>query len=152
MAELREVNFGDFIYEIASGIATAQKGLDLNSAELIKTLAEMRVDIPRITKTIEKDGTMSERVDIQNRSLLELGFIPACYQFSETTVEVVTDFKMEENINGKMELKTNVADIRMERKLNKNLSVYSKIKTTLVPVPIPVHLGDNIEVVDKTGN
>jgi hypothetical protein len=149
--ELRNVNFGDFIYKIASGIADAQRKLDLNSAELVKMLAEMRVDVPKVTKIIEKDGKISEETTIQNRSLLDLGFTPNCYQFSETTIEVVTDFKIEENSKGKMELKTNVADIRMERRFKRNIDAYSKIKTTLVPVPIPVCLDDNIEIIDKTG-
>ncbi len=149
--ELTDINFGDFVYKVASGIAKAQNGLDLNSAELIKILAETRVDIPRITKTIEKDGQISEKVTTQKRSLLELGFVPTCYQFSETTVEIVTDFKMERDDKGELELKTNVANIRLERKFNETMNAYSKVKTTLVPVPIPIHLNDNVELVDKTG-
>ncbi len=146
--ETPSVSFGDLVRMLAEGIADAQTSLDRASAELVEELAETTVSIvPRLTETIGADGKVTyadaERQDI---SLLSLGVTPTFYQFSQATVEVVMDIKVVESLQVKEDGKRSyglfagTADVRSERKLNRDVSVHSKLTATLVPVPMPLRL------------
>jgi hypothetical protein len=146
--EAPSVSFGDLVRMLAEGIADAQASLDRASAELVQELAEAKVSIvPSVTETIDADGNVSfEQGAPQEVSLLSLGLTPTFYQFSQSTVEVVMDVKIVESEQVKEDGKRSyglfagTVDVRAERKLNRDVSVHSKLTATLVPVPMPLRL------------
>ncbi len=146
--ETPSVSFADLVRMLAEGIASAQAELDRASVDMIQELADATVAIvPRITETIDADGNVTyERAEPQEVSLLELGVTPTFYQFSEATVEVAMDLKLVENLEEKGEgrnrfgLFAGTAAIQAERKLNRDVSVSSKLTARLVPVPSPIRV------------
>ena len=142
------VSFGDLVRMLAEGIADAQTSLDRASAALVAELAETTVSIvPSVTETIDADGNVTfEQGEPQEVSLLSLGVTPTFYQFSQSTVEVVMDVKIVESEQVKEDGKRSyglfagTADVRVERKLNRDVSAHSKLTATLVPVPMPLRL------------
>ena len=146
--ETPSVSFGDLVRMLAEGIADAQASLDRSSAELVEELAASTVKIvPRLTETVDADGGMTfEHADAQEFSLLSLGVTPTFYQFSQSTVEVVMDIKIveqeQETGQGRRRfgLFAGTSEVRAERKLNRDVTVHSKLTATLVPVPMPLRL------------
>lgn len=146
--ESPSVSFGDLVRMLAEGIADAQSSLDRASAALVAELAETTVSIvPSVTETIDADGNVTfEQGEPQEVSLLSLGVTPTFYQFSQSTVEVVMDVKIVESEQVKEDGKRSyglfagTADVRTERKLNRDVSAHSKLTATLVPVPMPLRL------------
>lgn len=144
--ESPSVALADLIRMMAEGIADAQTELDRASAEMIVDLANTRVDVVRsVTETIADDGSVSISADEpENLSLLELGVQPTFYQFAESTIEVAMDLEIAEEIEeeskGRKSLFARTRNITTERKLNRDVSVSSKITTRLVPVPSPIRL------------
>jgi hypothetical protein len=147
--ETASTSFADLVRLMAEGIADAQMALDRSAAAMVTELAETRVDIiPSITEQVAADGTVTfESGKPQSVSLLELGVKPTFYQFSQATVEVSMDLKLVEQVNedgtrktGSLGLFAETSNIRFERKLNRDVSVHSKITATLVPVPAPLRL------------
>jgi hypothetical protein len=146
--ESPSVSFADLVRMLAEGIADAQTSLDRASAALVEELAETTVTIvPSITETIDADGNVTfEQGEPREVSLLSLGVTPTFYAFSQSTVEVVMDVKIVESEqvreDGKRSygLFAGTADVRVERKLNRDVTAHSKLTATLVPVPMPLRL------------
>ena len=147
--ETASTSFADLVRLMAEGIADAQMALDRSAAEMVTELAETTVQIvPSITEVVAADGTVTFTQGApQTVSLLALGVKPTFYQFSQATVEVSMDLKLVEQINedgtvkkGGLGLFAETSNIRFERKLNRDVSVHSKITATLVPVPAPLRL------------
>jgi len=82
----------------------------------------------------------------QSLSLLELGMLPTFYQFSQATVEVSMDLQIVENTSESVDAKglktlyANTSNLRMERKLGRDVKIASKLTATLVPVPPPLRI------------
>ncbi|MCU0857435.1 MAG: hypothetical protein MUC65_03410 [Pontiellaceae bacterium] len=148
VSETASTSFADLVRMMAEGIADAQLSLDRSSAEMLVELAETRVDVVRnITEIIDAKGGITYKADApQSVSLLELGMLPAFYQFSQATVEVSMDLKVVENTDEQSETKgrktlfADTSSIRMERKLGREVKVASKLTATLVPVPLPLRI------------
>ncbi len=147
--EAATTSFADLVRLMAEGIADAQMALDRSAAEMVAELAETTVDIvPSITEELAADGTVAyTHGQVQKVSLLALGVKPTFYQFSQATIEVSMDLKLVEQVNedgtrkkGGLGLFAETSNIRFERKLNRDVSVHSKITATLVPVPAPLRL------------
>jgi hypothetical protein len=146
--ESPSVSFADLVRMLAEGIADAQASLDRASAELVQELAATTVQIvPRVEEVIDDEGNVTfEQADPQEVSLLSLGVVPTFYQFSQATVEVVMDMKIveseQESGQGtrRFGLFAGTAGVRAERKLNRDVTVHSKVTATLVPVPMPLRL------------
>src|SRR5262249_46231299 len=143
-AESPEVSFGDLVRMLAEGIADAQASLDRASAELVTELAATRVKIvPQVTETVDADGNVSyATADPVELSLLEIGVTPTFYAFSQATVEVTMDVKIVETTTSnetdkRFSLFAGTRDVRIERKLNRDVTTASKLTATLVPVPSP---------------
>ena len=139
-------SFADLVRMLAESIADAQMSLDKASAEMMTELSETRVDVVRnINEVVDEKGNITyQNSPPQNISLLELGMLPSFYQFSQATVEVALDLSVVENQSstekGKKTLFANTSSIQMERKLNKDLKITSKLTATLVPVPPPIRI------------
>jgi hypothetical protein len=148
VVESPSVSFADLVRMLAEGIAEAQTSLDRASAELVQELAEAKVQIvPRVTETVDADGNVTfEQAAPLEVSLLSLGVMPTFYQFSQSTVEVVMDIKVvereEESGEGRRRfgLFAGTAAVRAERKLNRDVTVHSKLTATLMPVPMPLRV------------
>lgn len=146
--ETPSVSFGDLVRMLAEGIADAQTSLDRASADLVEELAGTMVRIvPQVTETIDANGKITfEQAEPQEVSLLSLGLTPTFFQFSQATVEVVMDIKVVEQQQVREDgrrsygLFAGTADVRTERKLNRDVAVHSKLTATLVPVPMPLRL------------
>src|ERR671919_1394048 len=146
--ETPSVSFADLVRMLAEGIADAQTSLDRASADLVQELAAATVKIvPRVEEVIDEEGNVTyEQADPQEVSLLSLGVTPTFYQFSQATVEVVMDIKVVERLEEAGEgrrpfgLFAGTASVRAERKLNRDVTVHSKLTATLVPVPMPLRL------------
>jgi hypothetical protein len=145
-----DVPFDDLIYLMAEGVAEAQTKLDLTTAEVLQTLAETEVDVvPRITRRIEEDGAVTtESPPPESRSLLELGFEPTRYQFSEATVEVGFDLSVTEESERETEteseygfgLRAGTYETKEFRKFGRELESNATVTARLEPVPVPVQL------------
>jgi len=144
--ETPSVAFSDLVRMMAEGIADAQTALDRASAEMIVELANSRVSVVRsITETVKEDGSVEVTTgDPVELSLLELGLQPTFYQFAESTVEVAMDLEIAEEVEteskGRKTLFARTRDVKEERKLNRDVTVSSKLTAKLVPVPSPVQL------------
>ena len=146
--EAPAVSFGDLVRMLAESIADAQVALDRASAELVTELANTKINIvPRVTEEIDENGNISyTQAPAQEVSLLDIGMTPTFYQFSQATVEVTMDIKIVENETEsgtqqrRYTLFASTADVRFERKLNREVKASSKLTATLVPVARPLRL------------
>lgn len=146
--ETPSVSFGDLVRMLAEGIADAQASLDRSSAEQVVELANTRVKVvSSITETIDENGNVTyETGALREVSLLDLGVTPTFYQFSEAKVEVTMDIKIVENVTEsgttpkRYSLFADTAGVRFERKLNRDVTISSKLTATLIPVPMPIRL------------
>ena len=146
--EVSTASFADLVRMMAEGIADAQRSLDKSSADMLTDLADTHVEVVRnITEVVDENGEITyENSPPQSVSLLELGMLPTFYQFSEATVEVSMDLHVVEDVDEKSTTKghktlfANTRDIRMQRKLNRDVKMASKLTATLVPVPVPLRL------------
>ena len=141
--ELASASLADLVTQLAEAVAEGQAKLDLSAAEVAQQLAGTRVQfIPEIRQIIDEKGNMKfETAKPVELSLLELGIQPTFYAFSEATVEVAMDLKIVEDTqsttNSKTVLHANTQSLRLERKLNRDVTISSKITAKLVPVPAP---------------
>lgn len=157
VTEVPSTSFADLVRMMAEGIADAQLSLDQASAEMLVELAETKVDLVRnITETVDEDGSVTYQPGKpQSISLLELGMLPTFYQFSQATVEVAMDLQITEDTTEKSETKgrttlfANTSNIRMERKLGRDVTIASKLTATLVPVPQPLRIEPSRTTVTK---
>ena len=113
-AELAEVPFGDFIANVAQGIADGQRALDLTAVQTLLELSKATVDlIPEVTEVITPEqinvnvsghdpipvtgaritASASEAVPM---SALQAGIVPSFYQFAEATIQLKMSLQMRE--------------------------------------------------------
>jgi hypothetical protein len=145
----RELPFDDLIYLLAEGVATAQTKLDLSTAELLETLAETEVDVvPQLTRRFDGDGRVrTDASASETRSLLELGFAPTRYQFSEASVDIDIDISLSEQKTTDSEseersvgLRAGTYELTEQRKYDREMNGNAQIRAVLRPVPLPVGL------------
>jgi hypothetical protein len=145
----RELPFDDMLYLLAESVATAQSKLDLSTAEVLETLAETEVDVvPQLTRRIDEDGRV--RTDVapsESRSLLDLGFTPTRYQFSEATIDIGLDISVTEETTTdsdssgrKVGLRAGTYELTEQRKFDRNVTANAQISAVLQPVPVPIGL------------
>ncbi len=145
--ETDSVSFADLVRLLGESVAAAQMSLDRASATLMAELAETYVDLVRnVTETIQPDGEITyETGEPQRVSLLELGVTPSFYRFSEASVEVVMDVKIVEATTESAEgprwgLFADTRSVKSERKLNRDVTMTSRLRATLVSVPSPLRV------------
>lgn len=155
---LAEAPLGDMLLGIARGIAEAQEALDM---------AMLRSAILMTGEYEAPDGTKQKalvKLDGEALSLLELGFTPTFYQFTETTIEVKISLSMSTStdssrstydMNARAEAKAGIGFLSASASLTANVSSVSAsfsskyaydaegsslVRTRLVPVPPPALL------------
>lgn len=160
-----DLPFGDLVYLMAEGVAEAQTKLDLSTAELLSVLAETDVDVvPQLTRTVGTDGSVTtDAAAPESRSLLELGFSPTRYQFSEATLEMGFDLSLTEEEEtdteregrefggGRLGLQAGTYEINEYRKYRRDVSANANLTATLVPVPLPTQLSPS-ETIEEEEN
>jgi len=141
---LLEAPVGELIQKVAASIAEAQLKLDQIGVRVASLLSEAKVTFNRT------DGTPVAR------SLLELGFMPTFYAFTETDIEVkmTITLKVEEELTIKGEVSAGQTGTGVEqakrvvpfgisinadyhRKFGFDMSGSSSVKTKLLAVPAP---------------
>jgi hypothetical protein len=119
------------IENMGLSIATAQAALDGNSIEMLKNLA---------SSTVEIGGNQV--------SLLNLGFVPSFYAFTEASFDAKMDFSMSEStafdLNGVVSVETKVVSTTISagyaRKFDQSASASSSIAARMVSLPPPENL------------
>ena len=145
-----DIPFDDLVYLLAESVSDAQTKLDANTAEVLKTLAETEVDVvPRLTRTVGDDGSVTtDTAPTKPRSLLELGFTPSRYQFSEATVEIGVDISVAEHETRDVEregrtvgLRAGTYEVTEQRRYDRNVEANARLTARLEPAPLPIDLG-----------
>ncbi|MGV3610378.1 MAG: hypothetical protein ACO1N0_05490 [Fluviicola sp.] len=119
------------IENMGLSIATAQAALDGNSIEMLQNLASSKVDIGG-----------------NEISLLNLGFIPSFYAFTEATFDAKMDFSLAEstsfNADVELSVETQVfaatVNVGFARKFDQSASASSSIAARMVSLPPPENL------------
>ena len=159
---LLNVPVGDMIASLGSAIASAQFALDMNS---LRTAQVMSGKYP---------GPNGQMLDVlvpfgdEELSLLELGFTPSFYQFTETTIEIKLSISMstveqssgfsldvhtDAELGGRLgflsasvtaQLNVSTVGAAYSSAFNYSAEAASVIRTRLVPVPLPPILEERI--------
>lgn len=131
------------IENMGLSIATAQAALDSNSIEMLKKIA---------TSTVEIGGNQV--------SLLNLGFVPSFYAFTEASFDAKMDFAMSESTafdaNGVVSVETKVVSTTVSagyaRKFDQSASASSSIAARMVSLPPPENLVTLLKNLSAEGN
>ncbi|MNU68724.1 hypothetical protein D3C71_580990 [compost metagenome] len=131
------------IENMGLSIATAQAALDTNSITMLKNLASSTVDI---------GGNQV--------SLLNLGFVPSFYAFTEATFDAKMDFSMSESTafdaSGVLSVQTQVVSTTISagyaRKFDQSASASSSIAARMVSLPPPENLVTLLKNLNPEGN
>ncbi len=166
--ELLNVPFSEMIKSMGTGIAQAQFDLDMVGARMAQMMAGLPLDDEGQSVTIDFG-------DEKDLCLLELGFTPSFYQYTEAVIEVkmtlnytsetvdkTQSYKMDmaggysQNAPWQQYLGAETASARLNTSLVNatNMAKYnikgegtSSLRTTLVPVPPPEVLDERIRAV-----
>lgn len=152
---LLDVPVADMIQKLGVAIAEAQLRLDQVGVNVATILSEAKVDFKK------------ENGDTVTKSLLELGFTPTFYQFTETEIEVklTMSMKVEEGLDiggeatagsptaGENRAVAWGASISADyhRKFEFDVEGSSMVKTKLVSVPPPAVFIDTIKEHARAG-
>lgn len=119
------------IENMGVSIAKAQAALDSNSIDMLKSLASSTVDIG------------GDQI-----SLLNLGFVPSFYAFTEASFDAKMDFSLSEstsfNVDAVVSVETQVVsttvNVGFARKFDQSASASSSIAARMVSLPPPENL------------
>ena len=131
------------IENMGLSVATAQAALDSNSIDMLKSLA---------SSTVEIGGNQI--------SLLNLGFVPSFYAFTEASFDAKMDFSMSEStafdVNGVVSVETTVVSTTVSagyaRKFDQSASASSSIAARMVSLPPPENLVTLLKNLSTEGN
>jgi hypothetical protein len=131
------------IQNMGLSVATAQAALDSNSIEMLKNLA---------SSTVEIGGDQI--------SLLNLGFIPSFYAFTEASFDAKMDFSMSESTSfdasGVLSVQTQMVSTTVSagyaRKFDQSASASSSIAARMVSLPPPENLVTLLKNLSTGGN
>jgi hypothetical protein len=130
------------IASLGVGIAKAQQALDMNAIEMAIKLAELTLDFPGPT---DEDGNPTK----YSRSLLSLGFTPTFYQFTEATLDLKIEMKVQVEDTSKTSASANASATKgpvavagtvssdASRKYGAESSAMTAVHLQLVSVPPP---------------
>lgn len=131
------------IENMGLSVATAQAALDTNSINMLKQLASSTVEIGE-----------------NQVSLLNLGFVPSFYAFTEASFEAKMDFAMSEstafNVDGVVSVETKMVSTTISagyaRKFDQSASASSSIAARMVSLPPPENLVTLLKNLSTEGN
>jgi hypothetical protein len=169
---LLDVPIGDMIVSLGKAIADAQTALDLNSLRTAQMMTGSIILQDAQGTNQEHDTKIN--FDGERLSLMELGFTPTFYQFSETSIDLRVSISMstaQETAGFSLDLKSdaevaakagflsakgtaklNVSTVGASyaSKFNYSADSSSSVRTKLVPIPPPVILEERIrKILDR---
>ncbi len=173
MAQLADTNIDQMIASLGRGIAEAQFELDTMSVGIARLMSgeyEVAVDQDGEPKFDDRGrpilikGSTRVEFDGEQLSLLELGFTPTFYQFTETVIEVKVSISLDADVDVsrsetrttttketrgffRKKTKTTVHSVSTRYSASFQYSVEgsSYVRTTLVPAPPPPALIDVLQ-------
>ncbi len=150
---LKALPLGHLIRVLGEGIADAQYALDQKSIEITRMMAgsgtSTVTDVKGNTQTI---NYADYKIDFggKNYSLLELGFTPSFYQFTETTLEVKMTVEMkivqDEKWGYDIQLYCGTLTAENSNKFQISANATTIMKTKLVPLPPPAILEERVRL------
>ena len=176
-AEIAEAPFGEFIRQVAQGIADGQRALDLTSVQTLSLLASTPVQlIPEITEVVTGEdiavevsghdtihvtgarvnGTPSDPVTM---SALQAGILPTFYQFSNATIQLKMTVQLrqveQEDEDGTKGLAIlafgSHVNFRTQNTFTYSAEASSSVTAVLVPVPPPGRVVPSTVMVNALG-
>lgn len=119
------------IENMGLSIATAQAALDSNSIAMLQNLAATKIDIGG-----------------KQISLINLGFVPSFYTFTEASFEAKMEFSLSESmtidVSGEVTVETKMVTANVSahfaRKFDQSASASSSIAARMVSLPPPENL------------
>jgi hypothetical protein len=168
--ELLNVPFGEMIKSMGYGVAEAQHSMDMVSAGMAQLMAGMPIAEAERDETGKRKTRDAIWVDIggEKLSLLELGFTPTFYQFTEAVIDIKLTFNFNSqaessmhkvNLNagvgysqnadwqqflgaetGSLRLNISTMNSKQMSKYSIKAEGVSSMKATMVPVPPPESL------------
>jgi len=164
--ELAEVPFGDFIRNVAQGIADGQAALDLASARTLIALSQTQVElIPEVTEVISPEPfsvpvsghppievtgarVSATPADPVTMSALQAGLVPSFYQFSEATIQLKMSIQLREVEETETDGTTSRrilpfgshVNFRTKNTFDYRAEASSSVTAVLRPVPAPERL------------
>jgi hypothetical protein len=157
--ELLDVPFAEMVTSLGLAISRAQFELDRTSLEIAKMMAGQEFE------TLDEDGnTVTDKILVefggQQLSMLELGFTPAFYHFTDTIIEVKVSIKMATERTSSFSTfrgsfrggfaifysRASVSSVSASfaTKFNYSAEGSSLIRTKIAPVPAPAILEQRI--------
>jgi hypothetical protein len=176
-AELAEVPFGDFIANVAEGIAEGQRALDLTSVRTLIELSKATVElIPEVTEVITPepfDVSVSGHDPISvtgarvtpsasepvRMSALQAGIVPSFYQFAEATIQLKMSLQVreveKEESDGKKSRGKHLfgshVNFRTQNTFTYTAEASGSVTAVIRPVPPPTRLVPSIVTVNALG-
>jgi hypothetical protein len=172
--ELAEVPFGDFLANVAQGIADGQRALDLTSVQTLISLSQVIVDvIPEVTEVITPavtqvpvsgqnpvnvTGARVESTFAQpvRMNALQAGILPTFYQFTEATIQLKMSVQMREEFNANgdrtgIRAYSSSVNFRTKNTFSYNVEASSSVTAVIKPVPAPSRLIPTTVTVNALG-
>lgn len=177
--DLLDLPFAELVRNLAIAIADGQTALDRNSLETLRTLAATEVDVlTDLTEVIEpavrdvavtvrdgNGGTRTETIQVTGArvlasgvppvrmNMLQIGFTPTFYQFTEASIEVRLSITMREERQSQIADRSSgflglgasrafaaSVDFRSANKYSYQATGASVLRATMRPVPAPSRL------------
>ncbi|WP_415895268.1 hypothetical protein ACMXYQ_15915 [Neptuniibacter sp. PT34_22] len=168
--ELSDVPFGEMISSMGLAIAEAQYAMDESGLRLAQMMSgEYEVEevdpITGNSTTSTKESLV--HFDGQKMSLIELGFTPTFYQFTDATIEVKISISFTEQseferkssrrsvsgrafgfiLGGSARVRTSSVSARYANKYNYSAEGSSLMRTRVMPTPAPAVLEERIRAI-----
>jgi hypothetical protein len=146
---LASVPLDSMIASLGIGIARAQEALDTNSIMTATKLAELTMEFPG---PLDDSG----QITTVSRSLLSLGFVPTFYQFTEATLDIRIEMKMQveesKSMKASAEGKVDKGPVAIggsvsadsSRKYGAESSAMTAVHVVMVAVPPPAEFLDYV--------
>lgn len=168
--ELSDVPFGEMITSMGLSIAEAQYAMDetgLRLAQMMSGEYETQEYNP-VTGALEtKTHKSMVKFDGEEVSLIELGFTPTFYQFTEATIEIKISISFTESsefetkrstktvsagavgfgFGGYAKAKTTSVSARYANKFNYSAEGSSLMRAKIMPIPAPSILEERIRAI-----
>lgn len=172
--ELSDVPFGEMITSMGLSIAEAQYAMDETGLRLAQMMSgeyeTVEIDPETGDTEVVKHKSMVT-FDNQEMSLIELGFTPTFYQFTEATIEIKISISFSESseyerktsrktvsagavgfgFGGYAKAKTTSVSARYANKYNYSAEGSSLLRAKLMPIPAPSILEERIRAIIERG-
>ncbi len=172
--ELSDVPFGEMITSMGLAIAEAQYAMDETGLRLAQMMSGEyeSVEVNPVTGMNETTTHKSMvKFDGEELSLIELGFTPTFYQFTEATIEIKISISFSESseferkrstktvaagfvgfgLGGYAKAKTTSVSARYANKYNYSAEGSSLMRAKIMPIPAPSILDERIRAIVERG-